>query len=859
MQVTVTVSANPAPTISTLTPTYLYIVGAVGNHFAWNITDPFTGGTPTYIIDRNGTNLTNFIGWTSPANIPMNSTLLDGWFPGYYNVTVIANNGLGAIAQNQVNVTVNDYPAISTPPSIIYTYGSATPTLFWTATDAITATRTYTIYQNGTSVFSGNWINNTQFGYMLPGNLAAGYYNYSCNVSDSLGGTNSSWALVTVNDVPQLSQPGNQFFQAGQNGTPLEWTVTDSVNNGSQYYVIYQNSTPIASWNWTSGVPFGVPLNGLPANYYNYSCYVYDGFGGTTSNWVFVVVNDLPQLSPPNGYSYYWNQTGNTIFWTVSDTLNNASRYYVIDQGATFIAAGNWTAGTPIEVNVDNLLTGSYTYYCTVYDGYGGNAMSFWTVTVQAHQLLINPASTTVVAFSGTPGSTIKWTITDLATSSPTYEIYKDGILWVGATSFSSGQPVSFTVNDSVLGLLGSHTITIVASNGLGGTAQNQVTAVLDDIPQVTTPSGISFFLGQTGFSLNWTATKSSTYSALTYAITANGTQVASGSWTSAHPFIMGLDNLQAGTNNIVCTVSDGYGGTNSSSVTVTVIGHAPTFNKPTIGTIEAGKPITIAIVVTDSVAIDQVILSWSNDSGTTWHNVTMTLTPTSAQTAAGDTTLTWNCSGNIPPQGAGSNVLFQVFARDIYGVSTALTNGGQYFPIVIAGNGLPLWVWIAIIGAAAVGVIIMGALYVRSSQKKGSKTAKKRYVSKQLLAPAYTAKQETPATAETTTVEVPAAAISLLAEPEEKEEEPGVYTYRGGRIVGPRFIYKVKVKNSTEATITDVSIHLLSYPRDCMTLATEELRRVAKIAPHGFRSLEFELLPQKDCVEGNSCPRSVI
>ena len=43
----------------------------------------------------------------------------------------------------------------------------------------------------------------------------------------------------------------------------------------------------------------------------------------------------------------------------------------------------------------------------------------------------------------------------------------------------------------------------------------------------------------------------------------------------------------------------------------------------------------------------------------------------------------------------------------------------------------------------------------------------------------------------------------------------------------------------------------LISYPRECLTVTTKETRSVPKIESGGFRSLEFEFQPHKDCVEG--------
>ncbi|MHA1830391.1 MAG: hypothetical protein ACTSWR_02540, partial [Candidatus Helarchaeota archaeon] len=86
---------------------------------------------------------------------------------------------------------------------------------------------------------------------------------------------------------------------------------------------------------------------------------------------------------------------------------------------------------------------------------------------------------------------------------------------------------------------------------------------------------------------------------------------------------------------------------------------------------------------------------------------------------------------------------------------------------------------------------------------------------------------------------------------PPPPEEEKEIKVLRGGEVVGEKIVYKVKVQNNSKYNITDVTVFLISYKRECMGLTTKETRSVPKIESGGFRSLEFEFEPHKDCVEG--------
>jgi hypothetical protein len=74
----------------------------------------------------------------------------------------------------------------------------------------------------------------------------------------------------------------------------------------------------------------------------------------------------------------------------------------------------------------------------------------------------------------------------------------------------------------------------------------------------------------------------------------------------------------------------------------------------------------------------------------------------------------------------------------------------------------------------------------------------------------------------------------------------------RGGEIIGGRFRFKVKVINESKFTVNDITVYILSYPRDTLLLKTEDDDVFfSKIEPEGFRSPTFDFLPTQDCVRG--------
>lgn len=93
--------------------------------------------------------------------------------------------------------------------------------------------------------------------------------------------------------------------------------------------------------------------------------------------------------------------------------------------------------------------------------------------------------------------------------------------------------------------------------------------------------------------------------------------------------------------------------------------------------------------------------------------------------------------------------------------------------------------------------------------------------------------------------------AVRKVARPPSISERK-VKALRGGEFVGNRMRFKVKVVNETPYMITDVTVYLLSFPKDALRLAgKEDDCKFSKIEPGGFRSPTFDFLPTQDCVRG--------
>ncbi len=86
-----------------------------------------------------------------------------------------------------------------------------------------------------------------------------------------------------------------------------------------------------------------------------------------------------PTITSPNDINYIEGDTGNSISWTAND-MNPAT--YTITIDGTQVQSGSWNSGVPININVDGLNLGSYTYIIVVSDQSGLTTTDSVIVTV---------------------------------------------------------------------------------------------------------------------------------------------------------------------------------------------------------------------------------------------------------------------------------------------------------------------------------------------------------------------------------------------------------------------------------------------------------------------------------------------
>ncbi|GAB4320357.1 MAG: hypothetical protein Kow0069_24260 [Promethearchaeota archaeon] len=287
--------------------------------------------------------------------------------------------------------------------------------------------------------------------------------------------------------------------------------------------------------------------------------------------------NAPPSIWTSGNFSYHYGAAGQNVSWTITDWETQNPTYEVYEDGR-LADSGSWTSGVPVEFNVDWRPPGTHVFRLVAYDGFGKSNESVVGVTVlNDPPVLTHPDDRNFKR--GKAASDISWQVTDanVAPWGATYLVFLDGAV-VGGGNWTSGSSLTQDITEL---LAGSHNVTLVVSDEIGGVSSDEVWVnVAADPPRLTNPEDLTYVQGTTGNTISWTPTDDTTVDGnRTYAVFRNGTQVASGSWVSGVTFTIGVDGLSPGSYGYLVVVSDGCEDSASDLVIVTVTPAPPPEN----------------------------------------------------------------------------------------------------------------------------------------------------------------------------------------------------------------------------------------------------------------------------------------
>ncbi|MFX1495308.1 MAG: hypothetical protein ACFFBZ_13575, partial [Promethearchaeota archaeon] len=195
--------------------------------------------------------------------------------------------------------------------------------------------------------------------------------------------------------------------------------------------------------------------------------FVGDQETSTESGWVKIFADLTPPIiNHPEDIAYAYETTGNTITWIASD--DHPDIFTVLIDGG-FYGSGVWESGSPIIVNIDGLLIGTYEFAITVYDTYGNFAED--TVLVSVHEVDNTPPNI-YIRYDGhyvenAPGD---WTVYLWDEESGLGEVYIT-ISFEGEIYYEFQENLdgieSKLYKAPLQGIVGIHTINVIAKNDI--------------------------------------------------------------------------------------------------------------------------------------------------------------------------------------------------------------------------------------------------------------------------------------------------------------------------------------------------------------------------------------------------------
>ncbi|QOF76727.1 tandem-95 repeat protein [Variovorax sp. 38R] len=514
-------------------------------------------------------------------------------FHGTDSFTVTVSDGHGGMTTSTVNVTIDPVNDAPTVPNYTKTTDEDTPVSGQVVGsdvdgDALT-------YVKGSDPAHGTVTVNSDGTYTyVPGANFNGTDSFTVTVSDGHGGTTTSTVNVTidpVNDAPTAPD----YTKATNENTPVSGQVVGSDIDGDTLTYTKgsdpTNGTVTVNADGTYTYTPGASFNGTDS----FTVTVSDGHGGTTTSTVTVTIDPVNDAPTVPDYTKTTNEDT-----PVSGQVVGSD----VDGDALTYTKGSDPAHGTVTVNPDGTYTytpganfnGTDSFTVTVSDGHGGTTTSTVNVTINPVNdapVFVDGGGTPVNTTDGyvfgydenRPAGTVLGTVraTDVDSATVTYSILSgndNGYFAIdpvtGAISLTAAGAAAF-VNDFEAGA-NAHSLVVGANDG----------TVTTNIPVTLNEQNIND--APTVPDYNETTDEDTPVSgkvigsdvdgdALTYvkgSNPANGTVTVNADGT--YTYVPGA-NFN-GTDSFTVTVSDGHGGTTTSTVNVTInpVNDAPVF-----------------------------------------------------------------------------------------------------------------------------------------------------------------------------------------------------------------------------------------------------------------------------------------
>ena len=524
------------------------------------------------------------LGAGAPTGASINqNTGAFSWMPsesqdGTHTITIQVEDGNGGSDSEAVTVTVsevNEDPVLNPiGPKSVNKLEALTFTATASDVDVIGGTADTLEFSLGASGPTGASINqNTGSFSWTPTAGQVGTHTVTVQVEDGAGATDSEAVTVTVtesNENPVLGAIGAKSVNELAALT-FTATATDGDNDTLEFTLV---GTPPSGASITSGGAFSWTPSESQDGTHTITIQVEDGNGGIDSEAITVTVSEVnadPVLASVGSRSvdelaslaFTATATDGDVIGGTADTLE-----FSLGAGAPTGASINQNTGafswTPSESQ-----DGTHAITIQVEDGAGGTDSEAVTVTVSEvnEDPVLNPIGPKSV--NQLEALTFTATASDVDVISGTADTLTFS-LPSGPTGASINQNTGSFSWTPTASQVGTHTITFQVEDGAGATDSEAVTVTVSESNENPVLGAIGAKSVNELATLSFTATATDgDNDALTFTLV--GTPPSGASITSGGAFSWTPSESQDGTHSVTARVSDGNGGSDSETITVTV------------------------------------------------------------------------------------------------------------------------------------------------------------------------------------------------------------------------------------------------------------------------------------------------
>jgi hypothetical protein len=350
-------------------------------------------------------------------------------------------------------------------------YGLEVFTYYETSLTPVSGALVNVTYRNGTEIDYRYTPTNGTVRFLT---LPVAFVNWTVTLDAKL--LENHWYNLTSasTDIrkPVITSPGDREFLYGTKNSTITWTVADE---NPKTLKIYVNSALNKTVGWASS-PFNCTFNvtGYALGRYSVQLVADDKNSNEAKDTINLRIyeNITPVIVGPSDVEYYFNETGHSIRWNITEA--HMDMYMVIRNG-TALTNGSLQSEKPyVLVSVDGLSIGTYVYSCRVNDTSGNFAIDNVTVSVKRYEIppefLYTPP--TVYYSLGDMNIIRNWTVQDKFKLS--YNITVDAVLVVSDLWRSENITFDFSGLSQ-----GQHLVVLTVADLGGNMASSQVIVIV--------------------------------------------------------------------------------------------------------------------------------------------------------------------------------------------------------------------------------------------------------------------------------------------------------------------------------------------------------------------------------------------